>query len=133
MVFARLSSLGTSFFRLLVSFTTPSLRSRFASSVLLSVSCFHICVVYAEFEASDPREEAEVSHCFILLILSHRLRITSQNLGSSSIMYARRPTFSAAAMVLPDPPKGSRTISFRFVELRSALIASQSGFSVGWR
>ena len=60
-----------------------------------------------------------------------RWTATSTYFGSSSTTRARRPSRSAATIVVPDPPNGSRTISRLFDELRSARSTSATGFIVG--
>jgi hypothetical protein len=49
-----------------------------------------------------------------------RWTITSQQAGPSSTSRARRPVFSAAISVEPDPPKGSSTMSRLLPEFRTA-------------
>ena len=55
------------------------------------------------------------------VISCHRRTMTSTYLGSSSISRARRPACSAAISVVPEPPKGSNTMSrvFRRVSDRT--------------
>jgi hypothetical protein len=64
-------------------------------------------------------------------VAAHRRTATSTYFGSSSTARARRPVFSAAMMVVPDPQNGSRTTPLR---LETSLIASATratGFTVG--
>jgi hypothetical protein len=56
--------------------------------------------------------------------------MTSQYGASSSIMKQRRPVFSQAMSVLPDPPKKSATFSPARLDYSMARTASSTGFSV---
>ena len=62
-----------------------------------------------------------------------RWTATSTYFGSSSTSRARRPVRSAAIIVVPDPPNGSRTMSRLLDELRIARSTSATGFIVGCR
>lgn len=59
-----------------------------------------------------------------------RLTITSTYFGSSSINRARRPDFSQAISVEPEPPKGSSTRSRVLLLFRTARSTSSTGFMV---
>src|SRR5262249_50295933 len=64
--------------------------------------------------------------------VSKRCTITSQYSGSSSMRNALRCVCSAAAIVLPEPPKRSSTFSPGRLEYWMARAASSTGFSVKW-
>lgn len=70
-----------------------------ARDVLLDVA---LAVRAGDVDPHDVRRSA-----FFPLSFSHRATMTSQNLGSSSIARHRVEVCSAAAMAVPEPPKGS--------------------------
>ena len=83
----------------------------------------------------SPVESAGVaacqSHPSPNLNSAHLRRITSQYLGSSSIVRHTREVCSQAISVEPDPPKVSRTILPRWLELRMRYTSISVGFMVG--
>ena len=60
-----------------------------------------------------------------------RAMITSQYFGSNSISRARRPVFSQATRVVPEPPNGSSTRLPRLLLFITARSTRTTGFIVG--
>ena len=72
-----------------------------------------------------------MSSAFLPVAFSHLAIMTSQYLGSSSIMRQRLCVCSHAISVVPDPPNRSRTVSPSPDEFSMARATRATGFIMG--